>query len=426
MTVLTTNILEMDQPTLAEVTRCYKKYISPDLARLLKLTGFGVLETSAQGCWVTDHNGERYLDFSGGYGVFSLGHRHPKVVAAVKQQLDSLALSSRVFFNPLQAKLAEVLAGITPGDLERSFFCNSGTEAIEAALKMARLATGRTEFVSNFDSYHGKTLGSLSVSGRDKYKEPFAPLLEGCSLVEFNDLEALDGALTDKVAAFLIEPVQGEGGIHIASESYMRRVRELCSERGILMIADEIQCGLCRTGRWFASEYSGVTPDIMTLAKSLGGGIMPIGATIASAEVANAYRGRPLLHTSTFGGNPLACRAALASLQVMQEEDLARRARESGENLLDRLNSLVEEFPDMLAEVRGLGLMVGIEFQEDKFAGSAIFEMVRQGVIAVYTLNQPKVIRFEPPLNVETGEIERAVNALRESLLVTRERLGKG
>ncbi len=426
MTVLTTNILEMDQPTLAEVTRWYKKHISPDLARLLKITGFGVLETSAEGCWVTDHKGQRYLDFSGGYGVFSLGHRHPKVVAAVKDQLDSLALSSRVFFNPLQAQLAAALAQVAPGNLERSFFSNSGTEAVEAALKMARLATGRSGFVSNHDAYHGKTLGALSVSGRDKYKDPFRPLLSDCELVPFNDLEALDQALNDQVAAFLIEPVQGEGGIHIASNEYMERARELCSERGVLMIADEIQCGLCRTGRWFASEHSGVVPDIMTLAKSLGGGVMPIGATLASAEVANAYRGRPLLHTSTFGGNPLACRAALASLQVMQEEELDRRALESGEMLLKSLQTLVDEFPDMLAQVRGLGLMVGIEFQEDKFAGSAIFEMVRQGVIAVYTLNQPKVIRFEPPLNVETGEIERAVNALRESLLVTRERLGKG
>lgn len=426
MTVATTNILEMDGPTLAEVVRRYKEYISPDLAKLLKLTGFGVLEMSAQGSWVVDHNQRRYLDFSGGYGVFSLGHRHPKVVAAVKDQLDTLALSSRVFFNPLQAELAEALAAITPGELKRSFFCNSGTEAVEAALKIARLSTGRAKFVSTEGSYHGKTYGALSVSGREKYKAPFAPLLGDCSLVPFADIQALDDALDDTVAGFLIEPVQGEGGIHVATSEYLKQARELCSRRGVLLIADEIQCGLCRTGRWFACDHAGVVPDIMTLAKCLGGGVMPIGATITTPEVARAYRGRPLLHTSTFGGNPLACRAALASLQVFEEENLAARAAESGTLLLQELNGLAAEFPDLISEVRGLGLMVGIEFQEDKFGGSAIFGMVRRDVIAVYTLNQPKVIRFEPPLNVETGEIRTAVNALRESLVETRERLGKG
>ena len=414
-----------DELSLAEVTRCYKQFISPDMARLLRLTGFGSLEVKAEGCWVYDEQGRQYLDFSGGYGVFTLGHRHPKVVEAVKDQLDSLALSSRVFFNPLQAKLAEKLAQIAPGDLQFSFFSNSGTEAIEAALKAARLATGRTGFVSLEGSYHGKTFGGLSVSGREKYKEPFAPLLPGCRVIPSNDLAALDDALDDTVAGFLVEPVLGEGGIHVLSAEYLQKARQLCTERGVLMIADEVQSGLCRTGRWFAVEHAQIVPDIMALAKALGGGVMPIGATIMTPAVAKAYQGRPLLHTSTFGGNPLACRAALAALEVMEEEELAFKAERAGAELLKGLQALVVKYPDLLSEVRGLGLMVGLEFTEDKFGGSTIFEMVKRQVIAVYTLNQPKVLRFEPPLNVETVQIQAVLTALEESLAETRRRLGK-
>lgn len=425
MTVATTNILAMDELTLAEVTRCYKDFISPDLARLLRLTGFGAMEVKGEGCWVYDQSGKRYLDFSGGYGVFTLGHRHPKVIEAVKDQLDSLALSSRVFFNPLQALLAQRLAELCPGDLKLSFFSNSGTEAIEAALKAARLCTSRPGFVSTVGSYHGKTMGGLSVSGRETYKEPFQPLLPGCRTIPFGDVEALEAVLDDSVAGFLIEPVQGEGGIHVASPDYLRRARQLCNERGVLMIADEVQSGLCRTGRWFGVDHAGVVPDIMTLAKALGGGVMPIGATVMTPAVAAAYAGRPTLHTSTFGGNPLACRAALAALQVMEEEGLCERAARAGEQLMSGLRTLGAEFPDLIAEVRGQGLMIGVEFRQDKFGGSVIFEMVKRQVIAVYTLNQPKVLRFEPPLNVETLEIESALGALRESLVLTRQRLGE-
>lgn len=425
MTILTQNILEFDELTLTEVTRCYREYISPDLLRLLRITGFGALEMSAEGSWITDQTGRRYLDFSGGYGVFSLGHRHPAVVAAVKDQLDRLALSSRVFLNPLQAKLAEKIAQISPEGLSFSFFSNSGTEAMEAAIKLARVATGRSNFVSTEGSYHGKTLGSLSVSGRVRYKEPFEPLVPGCRLIPFNDPVALEQAVDDTVAAFIIEPIQGEGGIHVADAEYLQKARELCDRQGVLLIADEVQCGLCRSGQWFAVNHAKVSPDILVLAKALGGGVMPIGATIYTARAAEAYKGRPLLHTSTFGGNPLACRAALASLQVMESENLATRATESGLLLKAGLERLEAEFPDLIEGVRGVGLMIGLAFREDRFGGSVIFEMVKRNVIAVYTLNQPKVLRFEPALNVETVEIEMALEALEQSLSETRRRLGK-
>lgn len=425
MTVDTINIFTASKASLAEIVRLYKDHISADLARLLRLTGFGALEERGEGCWVFDEAGNRYLDFSGGYGVLSLGHRHPRVVAAVKDQLDHLALSSKVFLNPLQAKLAKRLADITPGNLAISFFCNSGTEAIEAALKVARLATGRTGFVSTENSFHGKTFGGLSISGRKTYKEPFAPLLPNCHVIPFGDGKALDERLDDSIAAFIVEPIQGEGGIHVASSDYLKLARKLCSERGILFIVDEIQSGLCRSGKWFAIEHAEVVPDIITLAKALGGGVMPIGAMVTTKEVAKAYRGRPLLHTSTFGGNPLACRAALASLEVMEEENLCTKAWEKGKILIAKLAEVAQEYQDLIADVRGVGLLAGVEFKEDKYGGSVIFEMVKQKVIAVYTLNQPKVLRFEPSLLVEAQEIELAVKALRCALENTRDRFRK-
>lgn len=412
-----------DQNIIHEVSKLYRDYISPDLARLIKLGGYGTVEAHAEGSFVCDVQGRSYLDFAGGYGVFSLGHRHPEVVEAVHQQLDRMPLSSRVFLNRHQAYLAEKLALLTPGSLRYSFFSNSGTEAVEAALKLARAATGRSRFVSTLNSYHGKTIGSLSVSGRINYQQPFQPLLTDVEHVPFADASALERAITADTAAFIIEPIQGEGGIHPAPDGYLQKAQELCRHHGALLIADEVQCGLGRSGRLFACEHWGIEPDIMVLAKALGGGVMPIGATVSTPEVQAAYRGKPLLHTSTFGGNPLACAAALKTLEILERGLLVDNARQAGKYLLDRLEQLADEFSDMVLEARGLGLMLGLELKEDRFGGSVIAEMARQRVVAVYTLNQPRVIRFEPALGVERTEIEQMLTALHQALKTTRERM---
>ncbi len=408
---------------LHEISRLYREYVNPDLARLMKFSGLGTVEHSAQGCLVEDVRGEQYLDFAGGYGVFNLGHSHPSVVEAVTNQLQRMALSSRVFFNKPLALLAEKLAQLSPGALRYSFFCNSGTEAVEGALKLARAATGRTRFLAAQDAYHGKTMGSLSVSGREKYKTFFHPLIEGCQHVPFGDLEALADALDQETAAVILEPVQGEGGIHVAPEGYLLAVQDLCRRNGTLFIADEVQSGMARTGKLFAVEHWGVEPDILVLAKALGGGVMPIGAYLATPEVFQAYKGRPLLHTSTFGGNPLSCSAALATLEVIEQEKLAERAAQAGQELMARLRQVAQAYPEIIAEVRGLGLMVGLELKENRFGGSVIAEMAKRRVIAVYTLNQPKVIRFEPPLTVASNQIILAVDALEEAVEATAKRL---
>lgn len=404
-----------------EITKLYKDYINPDLTRVMRVTGLGSLEDHAQGSHVWDNEGQEYLDMAGGYGVFCLGHSHPKVIAAVEEQLHKMPLSAKVFFSPLQAKLAEQLAKVTPGDLQYTFFGNSGTEAVEAALKFARLATGRTVYVCTDGAFHGKSTGGLAVSGRPNYRTPFEPLMPEVRRVPFGDVEAMSAAITDDVAAVILEPVQGEGGIHVAPDGYMQAIRALCDAHDALLIADEVQTGFGRTGKMFAVNHWNVVPDILVVAKALGGGVMPIGATIGTPKVWKCFKGRPMIHTSTFGGNPLAMVAGIATLEVLAEEHLPEKAAESGAYLLAELGKLVAKYPEMCAEARGLGLMLGLEFREEKFAGSVISEMAHRHVIAVYTLNQPKVIRLEPPLAVTRSEIDYALKSLDESLAKTRQ-----
>lgn len=395
----------------------YRDFINPGLTRLMQFAGFGDVEECAEGCTITTASGRQYLDFVGGFGVFNIGHRHPRVVEAVKRQLDRLPLSTRTFFNAVQAELAAKLIAVAPEGLQFAFFSNSGTESVEAALKFARVATNRTEFVSTHGAYHGKTMGALAVTGREKYRKPFEPMVPGAAFVPFNDLSAMTAAVTDRTAAVIIEIVQGEGGIHVAHPGYLSSLRKLCDERGALLIADEVQTGMARTGKMFACDHENVSPDILTLAKALGGGVMPIGATLTTGKVFEAVFGtNPLLHTSTFGGNPLACAAGIAALEVIQEENLTERAAERGQRLKEGLRAVQEAFPDVVKEVRGLGLMIGVEFAHEDAAGLVVNQMAGHGIIAAYTLNNPSVIRMEPPLIVTDAQIDTAVEAFRASV----------
>jgi putrescine aminotransferase len=378
----------------------------------------------AEGCFLWDHEGRRFLDCLGGYGVFSLGHRHPKVVEAVKRQLDLMPMSGKAFFNRPQAELAANLAKLAPGELQYAFFSNSGTEAVEAALKFARKATGRTRFVSTEGGYHGKTFGSLSTTGRAKYQDPFRPLLEGVEFVPYGDAEAAARALGPNVAAVIVETIQGEGGVIVPPKGYLRALREACDRAGALLIADEVQTGLGRTGRMFGCDHEDVAPDLMTLAKALGGGVMPIGATLGTPAVWEAVFGsNPLLHTSTFGGNELACGAGLATLEVLQEEDLCRRAAERGAQLKAGLSEVGRRHADLIREVRGEGLLLGVEFAMDEVGELTVAQMMKRGVCAAYTLNNPRVIRFEPPLIVSEDDVSFAVEAFEGAVAETGELL---
>lgn len=402
----------------ASVVSDYSEHLNPGLAKLMQFAGFGV-EVSAEGMYITDQDGRQYLDFLGGYGVFSLGHRHPDVLKAVVDQLQKQPLSSKTFFNPVQGALARRLAEVAPEGLQYTFFSNSGTEAVEAALKMARAATGRSGFVSTEGGYHGKTMGALSVTGREKYRKPYQPLVPGASFVPYGDLAAAEAAINETTAAFIVETVQGEGGVHVAPPGYLAGLRAACDRAGALLIADEVQTGLGRTGKWFGCDHEGVSPDLMTLAKALGGGVMPIGATMGTAAVWNkVFADNPLTHTSTFGGNPLACAAGLAVLDIMERDNLVERVATQGDRLQAALKEAFKDQP-LVAEVRGQGLLIGVEFAEDEVGELVIAQMMKRGVIAAYTLNNPRVIRIEPPFLVTDEQIEHAVSCLKESVAET-------
>ena len=355
-----------------ETIEKYRRYVNPGLAALMDFVGFHAVEWSGNGVVVRDSMGVEYLDFLGGYGVFALGHAHPRVVRAVQEQAGRMPLSSRVLFNRPQADLAEKLAEITPGDLQFSFFCNSGTEAVEGALKLARLATGKTQVIGTEGGFHGKTFGGLSASGRDVYRAPFAPLLPDFLHVPFGDVQAVADAITEQTAAVIVEPVQGENGVITPPADYLPALRELCTARDVLLILDEVQTGLGRTGKLFACQHWGVTPDIMTLAKALGGGVMPIGAFMGTPAVWKAFEPNPLLHSSTFGGNELACVAGLAAVEAIIEEGLAENAAVMGARLQDGLRAVAARYPGTITEVRGIGLLIGVEFTERDIAALVI------------------------------------------------------
>jgi putrescine aminotransferase len=400
----------------ADVIEKYNSYVNPYLAKLLSFAGFGV-EMRGEGCYIFDHTGKRFLDCLGGYGTFTLGHRHPKVVEAVKKQLDDMPLSGKAFFGKAQADLAEALAGIAPEGLRYSFFGNSGAEAVEASLKFAKGATGRSKIVSTVGSFHGKTLGGLSVTGRDKYRKRYEPLIPGVSFVEYDDAAAACAAIDDQTACFIVEAVQGEGGIRIPADGYLTAIRKRCNETGALMIVDEVQTGLGRTGYAFGCNHEGVTPDLMPLAKALGGGVMPIGAVMGTPKVWDAVFGEnPLTHTSTFGGNPLACAAGLAGVRVLKEEGLAERSRTMGALLKSGLEQVQKRHTDLICEVRGRGLMIGVEFTMDEVGELAVAQMLIRGLCVAYTLNNPRVLRFEPPLIINEEQVQFAVETFDEAL----------
>jgi putrescine aminotransferase len=429
-------ITDLPHLNRAQVKENFKTYMNPGLSVYLGLLDFDKLYVRAEGVYTWDSENKRYMDFLGGYGSLNLGHNHPRVIEAIRQ-VNTMPNLLQASMNATAAALAHNLAQITPGKLNNTFFCNSGAEAVEGAIKLARITTGRPRIVSCGSGFHGKTMGSLSITGRAKYQKGFEPMLPACSTVDFCQLEELEEQLRTKdVAAFIVEPIQGEGGIIIPHEGYLKEVQNLCRKYGTLLVADEIQTGLGRTGTMFASEHEGIEPDILCLAKSLGGGIMPIGAMITTQELWNkAYGGieKCLLHTSTFGGNTWATAAGIATLEVLIEEDLPARAAQLGEYLMEGLRTLQQTYP-IIREVRGRGLLVGIEFEPatkgmlakvagavNKLSAEYLGAMVagvllnNHQIITAYTLNNPNVVRLEPPLIVTREQIDEVLNALNDT-----------
>ena len=376
----------------------------------------GLVEWSGEGSLIRNIYGEEYIDCLGGYGIFSLGHRHPEVVAAVKTQLDRMPLHSQYLINPVTAEAGRRLAGVAPGNLRRTFFCNSGTEAVEGALKLARLHTRRRGFVSTENSFHGKSMGSLSVTGRAVFREPFQPLLQDVTFVPYGDARAIERAVTRDTAAVILEPVQGEGGVIVPPDDYLPRVREICSRQDVLLIADEVQTGLGRTGALFGVNHTNVVPDIMCLAKALSGGVVPCGAFTTRDEIFASFHDNPMWHSSTFGNNPLAATAAAKAIEITVRDGLSERSKRLGESLLGRLRGLQRRYPQSILEVRGKGLLLGLEMHDEALGGALADALYTRRILVAYALNRPRVIRIEPPLNIPEPYLDTLVQALDESL----------
>jgi predicted acetylornithine/succinylornithine family transaminase len=369
---------------------------------------------SGRGTEVFDDKGNRYLDFIGGIAVAATGHCHPRVVQAIASQAATLIHVSNLYGIEPQRELARRLCAKAGPDF-RAFFCNSGAEANEAAIKLARKwahtkGAGKGTIVCAMDSFHGRTLATLAATGQPKYQKGFDPLPTGFVHVPFGDAEALAAALTPDVSAVLLEPIQGEAGVRVPPAGYLARVRELTRERGILLIIDEVQTGMGRTGRFFAFEHDAILPDIITLAKALGSGV-PIGACLAREEVAGVFE--PGSHGSTFGGNPLACAAALATLDVIEDEDLAERAAATGRYLRGRLEEVAAQTGARVKEVRGRGLLLAIEFNEP-IAKDLVKAMLPRGFLTNATSEH--VLRLAPPLILTPGEASAFADALKDAI----------
>lgn len=420
-----------------DIMDLYKRYMNPSLAIMMGLLKFDRRFVRAEGVRVWDEDGIEYLDFLGGYGSLNFGHNDPRLNAAL-ERVNTLPNLLQASLGTLTAVLAHNLAAIMPGGLQRSFFVNSGAEAVEGALKLAKAATKKKRIIYCEGAFHGKTMGALSVTGRSKYQAPFEPMVPGCVMVPYGDQGSLEWELKKgDTAAVILEPIQGEGGIRIPPSGYMEQVRQLCKQHGALLVFDEIQTGFGRTGTIFACEQEKVVPDVICTAKSLGGGVMPLAAFTTTEECWDkAYGGfdKCTLHTSTFGGNTRAAAAGITAIQILVEDDLAGQAREQGAYLLERLNPLQERFPSFIKEVRGRGLLVGIEFNPlaggilNKVTGGKINQIAEEylaalvagelmnsyQIITAYTLNNPNVIRLEPPLIVSREQLDRMVYALED------------
>ncbi len=369
---------------------------------------YPIVFSKGKGCKLWDVDGKEYLDFVAGLAVLNLGHCHPNVVAAIKEQAERLIHVSNYYHNEPMIELARLLC--ENSFAEKVFFCNSGAEANEAAIKLARkyakenLGPEKFEIITMLKSFHGRTMATITATGQERFHKGFEPLLEGFKYVPYNDLESVKKAVSEKTCAVMIEPVQGEGGVNIPSKEYMQGLRGLCDEKGILLIFDEVQTGIGRTGKLFAYEHFGIEPDIMTLAKGLANGV-PIGAMLTKERFATAFI--PGAHASTFGGNPLATASAVAVLQTIKNEDILRNCNIVGGYLINRLKELKTGF-DFIKDVRGMGLLIGMELSFD--AGDIVKKCMEKGLLINYT--NGNVLRFIPPLIVTENEVDILINTL--------------
>ena len=414
------------QRIIKETVRSFSTYFNTGFLAYRKSVAeaeqYASVEWTGEGTFIEDITGRQYIDCLGGFGIYSAGIRHPRIVEAVKNQLERMPMSSQELLDPLRGALAELLGEIAPGNLQKCFFINNGTDAIEGAMKLARLHTEKSGFISTIRGFHGKSYGSLSLMGKAEYRVAFEPLLQDVYFVEFGDAGEVEWQLRKArdvgldIAAVVAEPVQGEAGAIVPPDDYWPRLRAICDEFDVLLIADEVQTGMGRTGKMFGVDHWNVVPDIMCLGKALGGGVMPLSAFVSTPEIWKVLEKNPFLHSSTFGGNPLACAAGIAAIHVTLSEDLPGQAAEKGEYFLHGLREIQARYGDVVTDVRGKGLLIGIEFSTTEFGYSVAAGLFRRGVLVAGTLINAKTLRIEPALFIPKEQIDEVLNRLDDTL----------
>lgn len=393
----------------------YLMYLNPHYADFLARLGLASTVEEAEGATIRDRRGQSYIDFVAGYGIFNLGHNPPRLLETLHRELDSLPLWNRPFLNAPLAELAEKLADLTPDGLSRVFVCSTGAEAVESAIKLARLSTGRAEIVAAEGAFHGFTLGALSVSGIPAQSRPFRPLLPEVRHVPFGDAEALSEAVSERTAAVLLEPIQAEIGAVTPPEGYLTAAREICDHSGALLLIDEVRTGMGRTGPLFAIEHERVTPDVLILGKSMAGGIVPIGAIVARDQIWGRFGLSFSMSASSFAGNRLACAAALEALAIVETEDILERGQKVGAALRAGLEDLVAEHPALVKRLTGRGLLLGLHFVGSKEAHEVIRRSIESSLLVAAAFCNNRCLLIEPPLTIELGEAVRGLEVLTEA-----------
>ena len=402
----------------------YRKSVSTDAA---------FVEWEDEGDVFRDLNGTEFIDCLGGFGIFACGHGNPEIRKTVQAQLNRYALHSQELVDPLRGYLAKILGLCTPGDLQYSFFCNGGAEAVEMALKLARLATGGRWYISTVGAFHGKSMGAISMGGKGAYREDYIPMVQQVQHVEYGNAAATEAAVKnlqtvgEKVAAIIVEPIQGEAGVIIPPDGYLKQLREIADKYGVCLIFDEIQTGLGRTGTLWRCEYEGVTPDIMTFGKASSGGLVPITGIIArpwtyeKSGVGTGQEGKMfdnpwILGSPTFGGNPLACSAFISTIKYMLENDIPKQSKEKGDYYLAGLKKLQEKYPTVLKEFRGSGMLICMEFPEAEVGYEVTKNLFARNVMTAGTLVNAKTVRIEPPITQAYETIDKVLAALDEAM----------
>ena len=418
------------QTMTAETLDYFDNYVSPGWLQYRKSvsTDSAVLEWSDHDSVYVGLNGEEFIDCLGGFGIYTCGHRNEYILDTVKAQLEHQALHSQELLDPLRGYLAKAVADITPGDLQYCFFTNGGAEAVEMSLKLARIATGGRWFISTVGAFHGKSMGAVSMGGKNTYRIPYTPMVQQVQHVEYGNAEDARKAIKnlvavgEKVAGMIVEPIQGEAGIIVPPAGYLQELREICDEYGVALIFDEIQTGMGRTGSMWRCEAEGVVPDIMTYGKAFGGGIMPITGIICRPTMwtQDLIDNPWLLGSPTFGGNPVCCSAALATIKYMIDNDIPGQAARKGEILKAGLVSLKEKYPDIIDDVRGLGLMLAVEFKTSDLGYDVAKGMFSHRLITAGTLVNSKCVRFEPPAIITEDEIAQVIQRMDMALEETR------